>query len=81
MRKTTPAVATATAPPDRIRATIAAGGALDRILRTPPAVLVGLARRSGRIGGWTAVAPAVVAGMPLLASLLGACGVYDVLAF
>jgi len=56
-------------------------GTLDRILRTLPAILVALAWYSGWIGGWSAIALAVVAGLLLMTSLLGACSIYYMLGF
>lgn len=54
-------------------------GVFDRILRTLPAILVGLAWYSGWIGGWLAVVLTVLAGMLLVTSLLGACSIYYLL--
>lgn len=56
-------------------------GAFDRMLRTLPAILVGLAWYSGWIGGWLAVVLTVIAGMLLVTGLLGACSIYYLLGF
>lgn len=54
-------------------------GSLDRLLRTIPAIAVGIALYTGVISGWLAIVLAVVAAVLLVTALTGACSLYYLL--